>query len=82
MDQGWPSAPALSRLPKNHLFVLTPGTLGLSLKRSWYAEIGISCSWVRLKHDVPASGSMAPPTVTADTDSTGPNVWLGIGRRF
>jgi hypothetical protein len=23
-----------------------------------------------------------PPTVTADTDSTGPNLWLGIGWRF
>jgi opacity protein-like surface antigen len=51
-------------------------------KRTWYAEIGLSYSWARLKHEVPASGSMAPPTVTADTDSTGPNLWLGIGRRF
>jgi opacity protein-like surface antigen len=51
-------------------------------RRGWYAEIGLSYSWARLKHEVAASGSMAPPTVTADTDSTGPNVWLGIGRRF
>lgn len=51
-------------------------------KRSWYAEMGVSYSWARLKHDVSASGSMAPPTVRADTDSTGPNVWLGLGRRF
>lgn len=50
--------------------------------RTWYAEAGASYSWARLKHDVAASGSLAPPTVTADTDSTGPNVWLGIGRRF
>ncbi|GLH67994.1 outer membrane protein [Geothrix edaphica] len=51
-------------------------------QRTWYAEAGVSYSWARLKHDVPASGSLVPPTVTADTDSTGPNVWLGIGRRF
>jgi opacity protein-like surface antigen len=54
----------------------------LSEKRTWYAEAGVSYTWARLKHDVAASGSMAPPTVTADTDSTGPNVWLGVGRRF
>ncbi|HJV38394.1 MAG TPA: outer membrane beta-barrel protein [Geothrix sp.] len=53
-----------------------------SEKRTWYAEAGVSYTWARLKHDVAASGSLAPPTVTADTDSTGPNVWLGIGRRF
>jgi hypothetical protein len=51
-------------------------------RRDWYLEIGLSYSWARLKHDVAASGTLAPPTVTADTDSTGPNVWLGIGRRF
>jgi hypothetical protein len=51
-------------------------------KRAWYAEAGASYSWARLKHDVSASGSLVPPTVKADTDSTGPNVWLGIGRRF
>jgi hypothetical protein len=50
--------------------------------RTWYGELGVSYSWARLKHEVPASGSMVPPTVTADTDSTGPNLWLGIGWRF
>lgn len=55
----------------------------LSDRRSWYAEAGLSYSWARLKHTAPASGSLAPsPTVTADTDSTGPNLWLGLGRRF
>jgi opacity protein-like surface antigen len=55
----------------------------LTERRIWYAEVGISYSWARLKHSVAATGSLAPaPTVTADTDSTGPNVWLGIGRRF
>jgi opacity protein-like surface antigen len=55
----------------------------LSARRTWYAEAGLSYSWARLKHAVPASGSLAPsPTVTADTDSTGPNAWLGVGRRF
>ncbi|HJV49071.1 MAG TPA: hypothetical protein VJ549_07330 [Geothrix sp.] len=51
-------------------------------RRAWYAEAGASYSWARLKHDVSASGSMVPSTVRADTDSTGPNVWLGLGRRF
>lgn len=55
----------------------------LTARRTWYLEAGASFSWARLKHTVPASGSLAPgPTVTADTDSTGPNVWMGIGRRF
>lgn len=55
----------------------------LTPRRTWYAELGVSYAWARLKHTVPASGSLAPaPTVTADTDSTGPNVWLGLGRRF
>lgn len=52
-------------------------------RRTWYAQAGISYSWARLKHSAPATGLLATaPTVTADTDSTGPNVWLGIGRRF
>jgi hypothetical protein len=55
----------------------------LSERRTWYAELGASYAWARLKHSVPATGTLAPaPTVTADTDSTGPCVWLGIGRRF
>ena len=55
----------------------------LTETRTWYAELGVSYSWARLKHTADASGSLAPsPTVTADTDSTGPNAWLGIGRRF
>ncbi|WP_286355269.1 outer membrane protein [Geothrix oryzae] len=53
-----------------------------SNRRTWYAEVGVSYSWARLKHDVAASGALTPGTVRADTDSTGPNAWLGIGRRF
>lgn len=55
----------------------------LSQRRDWFAEAGVSYSWARLKRDAPASGLLAPgPTVRADTDSTGPNVWIGVGRRF
>jgi opacity protein-like surface antigen len=55
----------------------------LNARRSWYAEAGISYSWARLKQSVGAAGSLAPAsTVTADTDSTGPNLWLGVGWRF
>ncbi|HUK13600.1 MAG TPA: outer membrane beta-barrel protein [Thermoanaerobaculaceae bacterium] len=50
---------------------------------AWYVEVGAAYVWARLKHTVAASGELAPaPTVTADTDSTGPNVWLGVGTRF
>lgn len=65
--------------------ILTAGAgvdVYLTEPRTWYAEAGLSYSWARLKHQVPASGALLPPQVTADTDSTGPNVWLGVGRRF
>jgi opacity protein-like surface antigen len=55
----------------------------LSRTSAWYAEVGAAYVWARLKHTVPATGELAPaPTVTADTDSTGPNVWVGLGTRF
>jgi opacity protein-like surface antigen len=65
--------------------ILTAGTgvdVYLTERRTWYAEAGLSYSWARLKHQVPASGALVQPQVKADTDSTGPNVWLGLGRRF
>ncbi len=65
--------------------ILTAGAgvdVYLTQLRTWYAQAGLSYSWARLKHQVPASGSLINPQVTADTDSTGPNVWLGLGRRF
>ncbi len=55
----------------------------LSSKNSWYLELGAAYVWARMINTVPASGGLAPaPTVTADTDFTGPNIWIGIGRRF
>jgi len=55
----------------------------LSSRDLWYLEFGAAYVWARMTHDVPASGALAPsPTVTADTDFTGPNIWIGIGRRF
>jgi opacity protein-like surface antigen len=64
-------------------------TVGLGLqvpvfgRRRWYVEGGVAYVWARLEHRVPAEGSLAPaPEVIADTDSTGPNFWVGIGRRF
>ncbi len=66
--------------------ILTVGAgvdVALTEQRTWFLEAGASYSWSRLRHSVPASGSLAPsPAVTADTDSTGPNVWMGVGRRF
>jgi hypothetical protein len=67
-------------------------TLGIGMdaylteRRTWFLEVGLSYSWARMKHNVSASGllpqSTGMTTVTADTDSTGPNVLFGIGRRF
>lgn len=51
--------------------------------RAWFFELGTAYYWGRLDHMVPAEGSLAPaPKVRADTDSTGPNVWIGVARRF
>jgi opacity protein-like surface antigen len=76
----------LARVDNSGWFpILTAGAgvdVYLTERRTWYAEAGLSYSWARLKHQVPASGALLPPQVTADTDSTGPNVWLGMGRRF
>jgi len=55
----------------------------LSSKNPWYMEFGAAYVWARMTNTVPASGSLAPaPEVTADTDFTGPNIWIGIGTRF
>ena len=52
-------------------------------ERLWYLEFGGAYVWARMKQTVPAEGGLAPaPEVTADTDLTGPNYWIGIGRRF
>jgi hypothetical protein len=48
-------------------------------RRDWFLEVGAAYFWGRLEHAVPARGSLAPaPEVIADTDSTGPNYWLGL----
>jgi Outer membrane protein beta-barrel domain len=55
----------------------------LSRAGDWYVEFGAAYVWARMTHTVPASGALAPaPRVTADTDFTGPNVWIGLGTRF
>lgn len=49
----------------------------------WYLEAGAAYFWGRLEHHVPVAGELAPSSkVLADTDSTGPNYWVGVGRRF
>jgi hypothetical protein len=54
-----------------------------SAQSPWHCEIGVAYVWARMTNQVHARGSLAPaPTVTADTDLTGPNYWLGIGRSF
>ena len=55
----------------------------LSGQSNWYLEFGGAYVWARMTHNVRASGSLAPaPEVTADTDFTGPNYWIGIGLKF
>jgi hypothetical protein len=57
--------------------------VALSARRTCFLEAGIAYFWGRLEHQVAASGALAPaPEVTADTDSTGPNYWLGFAWRF
>jgi hypothetical protein len=55
----------------------------LSAARRTFLQIGAAYFWGRLEETVPMRGSLAPAaTVVADTDSTGPNYWIGIARRF
>jgi hypothetical protein len=56
----------------------------LSGKRLWFVETQLGYTWARLTRNAPASGPGAngQPTVKDDTDDTGPNVLLGVGRRF
>jgi len=55
----------------------------LSSQDRWYLEFGGAYVWARMTNEVPATGSLAPaPKVTADTDFTGPNYWIGIGLKF
>jgi len=55
----------------------------LSAKRVWFVETQAAYTWARLKRNAPASGLIVDtPTVVDDTDDTGPNVLLGLGRRF
>jgi len=58
-------------------------TVALNQKRTVGLELGVAYFWGRLEHKVAAEGSLAPaPEVTADTDSTGPNYWLGVAWKF
>jgi hypothetical protein len=57
--------------------------LPLRTPRGWFVELGAAYFWGRLTHHVAAEGSLAPaPEVLADTDSSGPNYWVGVGRGF
>ena len=52
-------------------------------ERAWYVIVGGAYVWSRMENTVPAQGGLAPaPEVEADTDLSGPNYWIGIGRRF
>jgi hypothetical protein len=54
-----------------------------SATSKWYFEFGVAYVWARMTNEVLATGDLAPaPMVTADTDLTGPNYWLGVGRSF
>ncbi len=55
----------------------------LSSNDRWYVELGGAYVWARMTKTQPATGSLAPaPEVTADTDFTGPNYWVGFGVKF
>lgn len=55
----------------------------LTSSRRTYLQVGTAYFWGRLEERAAASGSLAPaPEVTADTDSTGPNYWIGLSWRL
>ncbi len=55
----------------------------LSRSRTTFLQLGAAYFWGRLEEEVAARGSLAPaPAVTADTDSTGPNYWIGLSWRL
>jgi hypothetical protein len=71
------------RVDNDGTFPVFTAGLGVDLpiraRRDWFLEAGAAYFWGRLEHAVPARGSLAPAAeVTADTDSTGPNYWIGL----
>jgi hypothetical protein len=58
----------------------------LTGKRVWFVETQLGYTWARLKKTVGASGLIpqmaGTSTVEADTDNTGANLLVGLGRRF
>jgi hypothetical protein len=55
----------------------------LGAARRSFLQVGVAYFWGRLEETVPLEGSLAPSATTiADTDSTGPNYWIGFARRF
>ncbi len=57
--------------------------VNLNATGSTYLIAGVAYYWARLDHTVDAEGPLAPaPEVRADSDTTGPNYWLGVGWRF
>lgn len=52
-------------------------------RRTMFLQLGTAYFWGRLKEQAAARGSLAPaPEVTADTDSSGPNYWIGLSWRL
>lgn len=50
---------------------------------TWHLEGGVAYYWARLDHMVDAEGALAPAArVRADSDTTGPNYWIGFGKSF
>jgi hypothetical protein len=57
--------------------------LPLGSRRTLFLQLGGAYFWGRFQQHVPARGSLAPaPEVLADTDSTGPNYWIGVSWHF
>ena len=55
----------------------------LTRSRTTFLQVGTAYFWGRLEEEAAAQGSLAPaPQVTADTDSTGPNYWIGLSWRL
>lgn len=55
----------------------------LTRRRTTFLQLGTAYFWGRLEEKAAARGTLAPaPEVTADTDSSGPNYWLGLSWRL
>jgi hypothetical protein len=75
------------RVDNDATFPVATAGVGLDVpltgRRDLFLQVGTAYFWGRSEQTVAARGSLAPsPEVTADTDSSGPNYWIGLSWRL